>query len=242
MTVLLQCHILTCFLITSSWVIFWFTNIIFSRKCYILFWILCWRLWIILFFLIDQICDLFLRAFKKPINLTLSMLFYRIISSLNSRRIDWCVSGRTLITFWSSGNYNSWLRSRRPATRCSNFSLISFLCLFHIFTLNNIIFYIIWFLTSSPLLFRINSNIEFIKLIQTFRFISSSIIMIALCSPFGLLWIYKLMCKISHIQISIWIIILWLLSLSSSLWILKTLLRLLRFILIWSLSTKIWVS
>ena len=148
------------------------------------------------------------------------MLFYWIVPPLNSWWINWSMSRRALISFRSSRDNNSRLRSRWSWTWSSYFSLIAFLCLFHIFALNYIIFNIFLLLSSSPLLISIYCNIKFIKLVKTFRFIPSSIIMITFSSPFCLLWIYKLMSKISNVEISIWIVIFWLLSLSSYLWIL----------------------
>jgi hypothetical protein len=178
------------FLIIYCRIVLWFANVIFSRECYIFFRIFCRRLWIILFFLIYYICNLFLRAFKESINLTLSMLFYWIVPPLNPWRIDRSMSCRALVSFHSSRNYYSRLRSRRSWTWSSYFSLIPFLCLLHVFALDYVILNIFLFLSSSSLLISIYNNVKFIKLVKTLRFISSSIVMITFSSPFSLLWIY----------------------------------------------------
>ena len=139
------------------------------------------------------------------------MLFNRIVPPLNPWRINRGMPSRALVSFRSTRDYNSRLRAGRSWTWSSYFSLISLLCLLHVFALDYVILHIF------SLLVCVNCNVELIKLVKTLRFISSSIVMIAFSSPFRLLGINKLVSKIGHIHVSIWIVVLWLLCLSSNL-------------------------
>ena len=131
----------------------WFAYAILARECYILLGVFgrCLRI-VFIIFLIYQISNLFLWTFQKSVYLALSMLLNWIVSSLNSWGIYRNMSSRALVSLQTSRYNYSWLRAWWARTWRPNFSLISFLSLFHIFALNNIIFNIfVLVLCSSPL-------------------------------------------------------------------------------------------
>jgi len=147
------------------------------------------RYLVLVFWFVNILFNLFLWTEKEFINLTLSLMFYRIVSSLYSTWIHWQLTTSCIIL---TCNLNSWLGSRWTRTWCSYFSPVTFTLFFHIFTSNVLdLLIMLWILSSTCTI--INNDIKFIKFIQTSRIfqVSSSLIIVTLTlsSSFNLIWV-----------------------------------------------------
>lgn len=103
--------------------------------------------------------DLISWTLSKLFNLTLTLMLNGVVSSLDSTRVHW-------LLVWSigtSGHLYSWLRSAWSSTRSSDFSLITFLRVLHIFALNilKVHDFLLFFLA-------VNYNIEIFTVISLF--------------------------------------------------------------------------
>ena len=147
--------------------------------------------------------NLLLRTQQKLINLTLTLMFNGIISSLDTRGIHWELTTTSVVL---SSYLYSRLGTRWTWTGCSDLSMIPFVRLFHIFwpDILNLIIIII----SSSLVTVIDNDTKFIKFIQASWIIqfTSSFVVVALCSSLHLVRINQFVAQTGCLWIRIWMV------------------------------------
>ena len=175
-----------------------FADLVFSWGCHDLFGVLVRSIEVLrLVFLVHEGCDLLLRALKELVYLTLPLVLDGVVSSLNPRWIYRIVSSCTTCALGTTCHLNSWLWSWGSWWRSSNFSLVTFLWIFHILTLD-----ILWLIVIFAIIDYDTKLVEFIKA-SIGVVVASSLLVVTLSSFLDLIIIYKL---VGNVRIHTWMI------------------------------------
>lgn len=98
------------------------------------------NLFLIIFFrplvFAHEICNLLLRTLQELVNLTLPLVLNRVVSSLDAWWVYRVVACSADTIFGATSYLNSGLRTRRARTWSSNLSVIAFVRMLHVFTLD----------------------------------------------------------------------------------------------------------
>ena len=100
--------------------------------------ILIWVAWllevfVLAFILAHEVRNLLLGTLQELVDLTLPLMFNRVVSSLRTWRVDGVSGAYAVRTTW---NLDSWLGARWTWARGSHFSMIALLRMLHVFALN----------------------------------------------------------------------------------------------------------
>ena len=178
-----------------------FSMIVLAGNSEILLWEFAhvWN-WVTLLELLNHhhVRNLLLRTLHKSVNLALSLMLNRIVTTLHTGWVHWQLASWTLALFFSwASNNNPWLGTRRTRAWRSYLSMMALLGLFKVGTFDLLILILI---LISPCILCF---LFVLKGVQTTRVVTSSLNVITLCSWLSLVLIRrnKLICEIWLVRI-----------------------------------------